>query len=197
MRTGRPRSFDRDEALEAAVTVFWRHGYDATSISMLTEALGISAPSLYAAFTDKQTLFLEVLDRYLNTYGAFSRVVLQEEPNARNAVDRLLREAAVAYTRADQPHGCLLITATTNCGPQSADVAERLRKIRAAGLRELRAKLAVAVRAGELPDDTDTRALARFYSAVLQGMSAQARDGATRSDLKHIAANAMHAWPAS
>lgn len=197
MRTGRPRSFDRDEAVEAAVTVFWRHGYDATSISMLTEALGISTPSLYAAFTDKQTLFLEVLDRYLNSYGAFSRAVLQEEPNARDAVDRLLREAAIAYTRANHPRGCLLITATTNCAPQSADVAERLRKIRAAGVRELRAKLAAAVQAGELPDDTDTRALARFYSAVIQGMSAQARDGATRSDLKHIAANAMHAWPTS
>jgi len=196
MRTGRPRSFDREQALEAAVDVFWEHGYDATSIAMLTKALGIAAPSLYAAFGDKQTLFLEALDRYLSSYGAFTKRALTEEPQARQAVERLLREAAAAYTRPDHPHGCLLITATTNCSPQSAELAEHLRKLRAAGLRALESKLSIAARAGQLPEQTDTRALARFYSAVLQGMSAQARDRATRTDLEHIAKNALHAWPA-
>ncbi|WP_427892109.1 TetR/AcrR family transcriptional regulator [Kribbella sp. GL6] len=197
MRTGRPRSFDRDQALEAAVAVFWEHGYDATSIAMLTKALGITAPSLYAAFRDKRTLFLEALDRYLTGYAAFTTEALAAEPHTRDAVERLLREAAVAYTRPDRPQGCLLITATTNCGPQSADVAEHLRTLRAAGVEALRTKLRQATRNGELPERTDTRALARFYSAVLQGMSAQARDGATRADLQHIAQNALRAWPAT
>jgi AcrR family transcriptional regulator len=197
MRTGRPRSFDRDEALEAAIAVFWEHGYDATSIALLTRALGIGAPSLYAAFGDKRALFLEVLDHYIRTYGAFTQRALAEEPNARDAVERLLREAAAAYTRPDRPRGCLLITAATNCSPQSAGIAAQLRELRAAGVRALEDKIAAAARTGELPTGTDARALATFCSAVIQGMSAQARDGAARTDLEQIAAAALQAWPSA
>lgn len=196
MRTGRPRSFDRDEALESAVAVFWQHGYDATSVSLLTAALGIGAPSLYAAFGDKKTLFYEALDRYNATYGAFTVRALAEESDARAAVERVLRDAAEAYTRPDRPPGCLLITAATNCSPQSADVAERLRDIRRQARTALEDRIASAVRAGSLPAGTDAGALAAFYAAVLQGMSAQARDGATRTDLRHIAEAALLAWPA-
>ncbi|MGI5227985.1 TetR/AcrR family transcriptional regulator [Actinoallomurus sp. CA-142502] len=195
MRTGRPRSFDRDKALEDAITVFWEHGYDATSISLLTKALGIGAASLYAAFGDKRALFVEALDRYMRTYAAFTERALAEELGARDAVQRLLREAATAYTRPDRPRGCMLISAATNCSPQSADIAAHLRDLRAAGVRALEDKVAAAIRAGDLPTRTDTHALATFYAAVLQGMSAQARDGATTTDLRHIAEAALHAWP--
>jgi AcrR family transcriptional regulator len=195
MSMGRPRTFDRDEALQRAVDVFWEHGYDATSISLLTQALGIGAPSLYAAFGDKRALFLEALDRYNRTYGAFTERALAEEPNARDAVERLLREAAAAYTRPERPRGCLLITAATNCSPQSAGIAARLRGLRAVGARALEGKIAAATRTGELPAHTDAHALATFYAAVLQGMSAQARDGATRTDLEQIAEAALAAWP--
>jgi AcrR family transcriptional regulator len=195
MRKGRPRSFDRDEALEGAIAVFWEHGYDATSIALLTNALGIGAPSLYAAFGDKRALFLEALDRYMRTYGAFTEHALAEEPDARHAVQRLLREAAAAYTRPARPRGCLLITAATNCSPQSADIAAHLREIRAVGARALSDKFAAATRTGQLPPDTDAHALAAFYAAVLQGMSAQARDGATTADLQQIAEAALRAWP--
>ncbi|SHN05678.1 TetR/AcrR family transcriptional regulator [Actinacidiphila paucisporea] len=197
MRTGRPRSFDRDEALERAVTVFWQHGYDATSVSLLTGALGIGAPSLYAAFGDKKKLFFEALDRYNRTYGSFTVRALAEEPDARAAVERLLHDASVAYTRPDRPPGCLLITAATNCSPQSADVAARLREIRVQARTALQQKIAGAVRASSVPAGTDSRALAAFYAAVLQGMSAQARDGAARADLRHIADAALLAWPAT
>jgi AcrR family transcriptional regulator len=195
MRQGRPRSFDRDEVLEAAIAVFWEYGYDATSIALLTNALGIGAPSLYAAFGDKRALFLEALGRYMGTYGAFTERALVEERNARDAVQRLLREAAAAYTRPDRPQGCLLITAATNCSPQSADIAARLREVRAVGAHALNDKIAAATRTGQLPPDTDTHALAAFYAAVLQGMSAQARDGATTADLQQIAEAALRAWP--
>jgi AcrR family transcriptional regulator len=191
MRTGRPRSFDRDQALEDAIAVFWEHGYDATSIALLTSAIGIGAASLYAAFGDKQALFYEALDRYLRTYAAFTARALAEEPDARDAVERLLREAAAAYTRPDRPPGCLLITAATNCSPQSADIAARLRELRAQGTHALEDKIAAAARTA----DIDPRALAIFYSAVLQGMSAQARDGAARTDLEQIAEAALLAWP--
>ena len=195
MKTGRPRSFDRDEALERAIAVFWEHGFDATSFTLLTRAVGIGAPSLYAAFGDKRSLFREAIDRYIHTYGAFTARALGEEPNAHDAVQRLLREAATAYTRPDRPRGCLLITAATNCSPRSADIAAHLRELRATGTRALEDKIAAAARAGELPGHTDAHALATFYAAVLQGMSAQARDGATRTDLESIVETALQAWP--
>ena len=195
MRTGRPRSFDRDEALERAIAVFWEHGYDATSIAVLTEKLGINAPSLYAAFGNKRELFDEALDSYLRTYGSFSRRALAEEPNAREAVERILREAASVYTDPDHPPGCLLISAATNCSPQSADVAAHLRKIRGEGRRALETKIAADARSGVLPEDTDVHGLATFYSAVIQGMSAQARDGASTADLNQITTAALQAWP--
>jgi AcrR family transcriptional regulator len=197
MRTGRPRSFDRETALDGAIAVFWEYGYDASSISLLTAALGVGAPSLYAAFGDKKALFTEALERYMHTYAAFTQRALAEEPRARDAVARLLREAAAAYTRPDRPHGCLLISATTNCSPQSADMAAHLRELRAACTRALEDKITAAIRAGELPASTDPRALATFYAATLQGMSAQARDGAARTDLEQIADGALRAWPAA
>jgi AcrR family transcriptional regulator len=192
---GRPRAFDRDEALEQAMVVFWEHGYDTTSIALLTAALGIGAPSLYAAFGDKQTLFLEVLDFYLRTDAGFGTRVLAEETDLRRAVERLLHEAAAAFTRPDRPPGCLLLTAATNTSPQSGDILARLRDLRTARARELETRIADGVRAGELPAGADAHALALFYAAVVQGMSAQARDGATTADLHRIADNALLAWP--
>ena len=177
------------------MTVFWEHGYETTSIAMLTKALGIAAPSLYAAFGDKRALFLEALDLYNGTYAAFTARALAEEADARTAIERLLREAAAAYTRRDHPAGCLLITSATNCGPQSADIQAHLRELRRAGTNALARKIAAAVRAGDLPRGTKARPLAVFYSATLQGMSAQARDGASRADLEQIATVALRAWP--
>jgi AcrR family transcriptional regulator len=195
MPKGRPRSFDRDAALERALLVFWEHGYDATPVALLTEAMGIGAPSLYAAFGDKRTLFAEALDRYLHTYGAFAGRALAEQTAARDGIERLLRDAASAYTGRGHPPGCLLSSAATNCTLQSADVKSRLRDLRARGDRALEQKLATAAHTGELAADTDTHALATFYAATLQGMAAQARDGATRSDLDAIATVALGAWP--
>jgi AcrR family transcriptional regulator len=192
---GRPRTFDREQALQRAVDVFWEHGYDATSVALLSQAMGITTPSLYSAFGDKRTLFLEALDRYLSTFGAFTARALTEEPTAQGAISRLLHDAADAYTRPDHPHGCLLITAATNCTPQSDGIKAQLRDIRGAGANAVEEKITAAIDAGELPADTDAHALAAYYSAVIQGMSAKARDGATRDDLHAIATTAMRAWP--
>src|SRR5258708_5290678 len=114
---GRPRSFDRAEALESAVRVFWEHGYDTTSVALLGERMGISVPSLYAAFGDKRTLFTEALDLYLRNYADFAVRALTEEQTAFGAITRLLHDAAVAYSREGYPPGCMLITAATNCTP--------------------------------------------------------------------------------
>ena len=174
--------------------VFWKHGYDATSIALLTKSMRIGAPSLYAAFGDKRALFDEALGYYAKTYGAFI-LGLSEGPDARAAVERLLREAAVMFSDSRHPPGCLVISAATNCSPQSAAVQARLRSFRSSTVHALEEKIGSARSEGRLPADVDVHALALFYSATLQGMSAQARDGARREELDAIADAALRAWP--
>jgi AcrR family transcriptional regulator len=174
---------------------FWAHGYEATSIADLTRAMGIGAPSLYAAFGDKKALFDEVVSYYQERYGTFTARALAEEPTARQAVARILREAAARYTDPARPHGCLVITAATNCTPGSADVEESLRRLRNDNIQAITRRIQADVDVGRLPPDTDATALARLCAAVLQGMSQQATDGATQADLKAVAAQAMRLWP--
>ncbi|WP_084964448.1 TetR/AcrR family transcriptional regulator [Thermoactinospora rubra] len=191
----RQRAFDRDAALESALLTFWRHGYEATSVAALTEAMGIRPPSLYAAFGDKRRLFEEVVRRYQETHGAFTTRALREEPTAHAAIGRMLRELAVEYTDPAHPPGCLIISGAVNCGPESAQVQEWLRGFRDAAKAALRAKIEADVAAGLLPAGTDSAGLAAFYASVIQGMSTQARDGASREDLARIAELAMRVWP--
>lgn len=192
---GRPRSFDRETALEKATMAFWEHGYETTSVADLTRAMGIGAPSLYAAFGDKQALFSEVVVRYAGTHGAFGARALEEEPTARAGIGRLLREAATEYTDPAHPQGCLMISAATNCS--TPEVEESLRERRNANIASFASRIRADVAAGELPAGTDPEVLARFSGAVLQGMSQQARDGASREELGAVAAQAMTAWPRS
>lgn len=194
---GRPRAFDRDAALEKALVEFWRHGYEATSVSALTAAMGIRPPSLYAAFGDKRTLFGECVRRYQERHGALVRRALAEEPTAERAIGRMLRDLAADYTDPSHPPGCLIITATASHGPESAEVAEELRAMRLATRRSIADRIAADVRAGLLPADTDVDGLAAFFAATMQGMSRQAQDGATRDDLERIADLAMRAWPSA
>lgn len=190
---GRPRSFDRETALEKAILAFWEHGYEATSVSDLTRAMGIGAPSLYAAFGDKRSLFDEVVREYGTRYGSFGERALAEEPTARGAVERMLREAAVEYTAPGRPHGCLVIHAATNC--TSPEVEESLRERRNANIAAFESRIQAGIAAGELPADTNAAALARHTGAIIQGMSHQARDGATRAELEALAELAMALWP--
>ncbi|MGK5734022.1 TetR/AcrR family transcriptional regulator [Streptomyces sp. URMC 124] len=192
---GRPRSFDRETALEQAMRAFWEHGYEAVSIADLTRAMDIKAPSLYAAFGDKRSLFEEAIEAYARNYGVFTAKALSEAPTARRAADRLLHEAAVSHTLPGLPRGCMIISAATNCTEQSAEVVEALQKRRNKGIAFIESRIVTDVAAGVLPADTDAHALAVYTGAVLQGMSQQARDGADRATLEAVADVAMRAWP--
>ncbi|MFC8667990.1 TetR/AcrR family transcriptional regulator [Streptomyces sp. NPDC057199] len=192
---GRPRSFDRETALEKAILAFWEHGYEATSVSDLTQVMGIGAPSLYAAFGDKRSLFDEVVREYGERYGSFGERAFAEESTARAAVERMLREAAAEYTEPGRPHGCLIVHAATNC--TTPEVEESLRDRRNANIAAIESRIRSGVAAGELPADTDAAALARHAGAMIQGMSQQARDGATKEELEALAELAMRIWPRS
>ncbi|NUS44826.1 MAG: TetR/AcrR family transcriptional regulator [Mycobacteriaceae bacterium] len=191
---GRPRAFDRAAALEQATRLFWTKGFDSTSVSDLTEVMGIGAPSLYAAFGDKKALFCEVLDSYGATHPFIARA-LAEEPTGTAAVARILREAADEYTDADSPPGCLMITAAS-AGTANADIAERLAAIRTANAAAITERLQSDIDTGVLPGTGDAATLARYVAVVLQGMSQAARDGARRADLAAVADLALRSWPA-
>jgi AcrR family transcriptional regulator len=191
LKRGRPRAFDRDAALETATRLFWTRGYDSVSIADLTGALGISAPSLYAAFGDKRSLFFEAVDHFQDTYG----IELGSDPSARAAVHQLLRDAAAAYTDPGLPPGCMVISGAVNTTAESADIGAALAKRRRGLQLAITRRVRQAVRAGELPADTDVTGLAGFFTATIQGMSQRARDGASRRELQAVAETAMRAWP--
>ncbi|ATL70904.1 TetR/AcrR family transcriptional regulator [Nocardia terpenica] len=192
---GRPRGFDRQQALEQALRLFWRHGYEATPISTLVETIGVKPPSLYAAFGDKRALFSAAVQHYQQTYGAFTERALAEEPTAHAALRRLLFDAAADYADPSHPPGCMIITAATNCTPAAEDVRAELRARREATKTAFREKISADIDAGRLPADTDADGLASFYAATVQGMSVQACDGADRAELERIAEHALAAWP--
>ncbi|MDH5824687.1 TetR/AcrR family transcriptional regulator [Luteimonas sp. RD2P54] len=192
---GRPRGFDRDAALRAAVHVFWERGYEGASIAELCAAMGINRPSLYAAFGDKEALFAEAVARYEGEENATARA-LREQPTARAAVEAMLRDNADAYCDPATPRGCLVVTSAVGCAPERAAVRARLAASQRAVSEALSRRLRRAVETGELPAGVDVAALAGYYDALLQGLSLQARAGASRRRLQRIVDHAMHAWDA-
>lgn len=193
-RTGRPLSFDRDVALTRAMHVFWRTGYETSSIADLTAAMGITPPSLYAAFGSKQQLFLEAVRLYAGDPLELQRSI-EDAPTSRAAVETLLTGAAEAYTGADTPSGCLLASATASGSDASADVKRAVADIRRDVVRHLEARISRDIAEGALPATAQAGALARTVMAVMQGMSVLARDGSPRQDLLDVASSALAGWP--
>jgi len=189
-KLGRPRAFDRDRALERALDVFWRKGYEGASLSDLTEAMGINPPSLYAAFGNKEELFREALDRYMERHAEVLREVLAR-PKARDAIAALLTCTADALTNKSTPPGCLLVQGISGCGDHAQCIRNELCKRRAANEKTIRERLKRAEAEGDLPKDADPAALSRFVATVAEGMAG----GASRAELRRIAETAMAAWP--
>jgi AcrR family transcriptional regulator len=187
---GRPLSFDREAALDKAMHVFWEKGYEAASIADLTAAMGITPPSLYTAFGDKEHLFLEAIEAYGRGPGAFGAKALAEEPTARRAVQRLLVEAAAELTQDCHPLGCMMV-----CSVAAQHVQAALTRRRALGVESMQARIQRGVDEGELAPGADAGALANFYATVYQGMSMQAKDGASPESLLVSVDMAMRSWP--
>jgi AcrR family transcriptional regulator len=191
---GRPRAFDRAQALRRAMTVFWSRGYEGTSIGDLTEVMGINKPSLYAAFGCKEELFLEAIALYDAVEGNAGERALRDGPTARAAVEAMLRENAQAYSASDKPPGCMVVLSAILGTPENRAVRERLAENRRAGQEALRRRLDRGVAEGDVPPGTDTARLAAFYTTVLEGLSIQARDGASGEALQAIVDCALQAW---
>jgi AcrR family transcriptional regulator len=195
MAIGRPRAFDTDIALDRALQVFWRKGYEGTSLSDLTKAMGINRPSLYAAFGNKANLFRQALDRYAEGPAAYTHKALNE-PTARAVAERLLGGVVDLLADPCTPQGCLAVQGALACGEAADAIRRELIARRAAGEAALRRRLERAIADGDLPVDADPADLARFITTVSQGMAVQAAGGASREELRRVVEMALRAWPA-
>jgi len=180
-KTGQGRKFVIENALQAALLVFWEYGYEGASLAKLTEVMGINPPSLYKAFGSKEQLFFDVVQYYNATHGSFMARAFAEEQDGGALIERLLREAADQYPSTPFPGGCLIISAAVAVTEGSKHVAERLAAMRNENIQALADREGVSLEA------------ARFVGATLQGMSQQARDGASAKELHQIVDFAMSA----
>lgn len=192
---GRPRAFDRDQALEQAMDVFWRHGYEGASLAELTKAMGINPPSLYAAFGNKEGLFRAVLDHYGALRGGFMAEVLAAPTARETAMRFLLGTAELAAAGAGKPGGCLVLQSGLTCSAGGGAVADDLAGRRGETECLLKSRFERARGEGDLPSGAEPAALARYLTAVTQGMAVQAAGGATAAELRPVAEMALRAWP--
>jgi AcrR family transcriptional regulator len=190
---GRKATFDRNDALRTALDLFWRHGYEGVSIAELCAAIGIAPPSLYHAFGSKADLYREVVQLY--NAANLTPDDIAATPSARLAVQIVLERGVEAVTQESNPVGCMISSGMLMVGPENGVLAAELRGLRDQLREALQSRIARDVEAALLPAVTDAPTLSRFYATVLQGLSVQAVDGATRSELDAVVAAALCAWP--
>ena len=190
---GRPREFDREAALRKARDVFWSRGYEGTSMADLVAALGIASARIYAAFGSKEELFREAISLYETHEGGFADRALTEEPTARRAIERMLRNAVETYTRRGQPQGCMVVSAATNCSTDNEPIAAWLAEHRRKRTASIIDRLKQGVASGDLPQDTDVEAWGDLIATLLHGLSVQARDGVPKRRLYALISRAMQA----
>jgi len=191
---GRPREFDVDEALTAALRVFWRRGYEGASMAELTAEMGIAKPSLYAAFGNKEELFKKALDLYEREKLAYMADALKE-PTSRRMAERLLYGALEMQTSSCDPKGCLGVISSVACGPEASSIRECVIEKQRSARKAVIARLEEYQREGDLPADIEPEALSRYMTAVLQGLAVQAGAGASREELKSLVEMALRTWP--
>jgi AcrR family transcriptional regulator len=196
MAAGRPRTFDLDTALDKAMAVFWKHGYEGATIPDLTEAMGINRPSLYAAFGNKESLFRKALDRYAAGPASYVTNALAA-PTAREVAERLLYGGIDMVTDPGHPGGCFAIQGALACAEGNEAVHRDATALRTAGEVAIRKRLEQARKDGDLPADADPADLAKYLMVLSHGMAIQAAGGATKKELWRVAEVALRAWPVS
>ncbi|MBB3608168.1 TetR/AcrR family transcriptional regulator [Rhizobium sp. BK602] len=183
---GRPRRFDRVEALEKALMAFWHRGYEATSMNDLVVAMGINSPSIYAAYGSKEALFSEAVQHYRSHYAAALLEALNGAPDAATGLSAMFEAAIDLFTGPDRPHGCFIVSAAAGNAPEASAIQEELSRLRRERSDEIAARIHRDAIAGRLHLDLEIQALADLYTAILQGMAIAARDGVTRARLSKL-----------
>jgi len=194
---GRPKTFDRDAALDKALTLFWTHGYEGTSLSDLVAATGAKAPTLYAEFENKEGLFRAAMERYIERFSSERNAALQDESKSvADAIEGWFRATAACFTQCDTPAGCFFICTSTALSSSSGEIAHMLRQQHDAQQQTLLDFLTARQQRGDIPAQVDILSLARYLACMLQGMSVRAREGAPKADLDNIIDTLMAMWPA-
>ena len=191
---GRPRAFDADRALDRALAIFWRNGYEGASLPALTKAMGINRPSLYAAFGNKEALFRKAVERYDRGPAGYAYKALKQ-PTAREVVEALLKGIVELLTTPKNPGGCLMVQGALACGKNANHVRLDLASRRAAGVAAMRRRFQRAIDEGDLPATADAQVLARFVATVMHGLAVQAASGASRKELLRVKEMFLRMWP--
>ncbi len=194
-RTGRPRIFDRDEAVVQAMLLFWEQGFEATSLLQLRAVMGdISAASFYAAFESKEALYKEAVERYMNTFGRVTKSFSDLALSPKEAIETTLRSTAKMQTDSAHPSGCLVVLSATTCSLKNnhiRDIAAEKRKLTRDRLQDC---IRRAVDTGELPASTDIDMLTTVFDTFMQGISTQARDGVPFETIDQAITKFMEIW---
>jgi AcrR family transcriptional regulator len=183
---GRPRTFDKEQALNKAMYVFWEKGYEGTTMVDLVESIGMQAPSIYAAFGNKDAIFKEVVQRYLPIVFNGQLSALNSSPNIDEAVERSLKECVSLFTGTDNPHTCLIMTAAINAAPEHAEHIEALKSLRKEYSMAWIKRFEKAKADEQLLAEADSSALAEYFTTLIQGMALKAKDGASKNTLSSI-----------
>lgn len=194
---GRPKTFDRETALDAAMLLFWERGFEQTSVDELAAAMGIRTSSLYSSFGDKEELYLAAVDHYRTGRGSIYDKVVNEGKTAREGFTKLFKLAAKEMTRRDQPRGCMLSLALPTCSPKYDELQKELDRLRMISETIWINRLQAAVQSNEIPKSTNLRLLTAFFRTTLYGMTLQARAGASQSLLLEIGKLALQVWPSA
>ena len=192
---GRPREFDLDEALAQALRLFWQKGYEGASLTDLTEAMGITRPSLYAAFGNKEALFRQALDLYERDKPAYIREAA-EAPTARGVAETLLL-GAVDVATGGECRGCMGVIASVACQSVEPSIRDNVNARAESAKRLIVERMQRAIDAGEFVVPTDATAITRYLLALMQGISVQAQSGATRDELIQVVESALLSWPST
>ncbi|ASA24068.1 TetR/AcrR family transcriptional regulator [Paenibacillus donghaensis] len=194
-RTGRPRIFDRDEALLQAMMLFWEQGFEATSLLQLRAAMGnISAASFYAAFDSKEALFKEAVEQYMVTFGRVTECLTDLTLNPREAIETALRRTAKMQTDCDHPNGCLIVLSASTCSSKNNNIREIVAGKRKKTRSNLHDCIQRAVENGEMPSSIDVSMLTTVFDTFMHGISTQARDGVPFATIDQAITQIMNIW---